>query len=60
MERARRAQEMIQRCQTEEKATETDMAEFSQQRRPSTATGKCLHACLMESVGLVRIGDSCF
>lgn len=53
MEQARRAQQMVQRCKMQEKSTETDMAEFSQQRRPSTETGKCLHACLMETVGLV-------
>lgn len=53
MEQARRAQEMIQRCQSQEKATENDMMEFSQQKRPTAHTGKCLHACLMENVGLV-------
>lgn len=36
-------------------ATDTDMAEFSQQKKPSLKTGKCLHACLMESIGLVMI-----
>lgn len=50
---ARRAEEMIRRCETQEQVTDTDMKEFSQQRKPSSKTGKCLHACLMESVGLV-------
>lgn len=45
---------MVQRCQMTEHATDTDMDEFSQQRRPSERTGKCLHACLMETVGLVK------
>lgn len=44
---------MIRRCETQEQATESDMRDFAQQRRPSTKTGKCLHACLMEHVGLV-------
>lgn len=49
----RRAQEMFGRCQRQELTTDADMTEFSQQRKPSTKTGKCLHACLMESSGLV-------
>lgn len=45
---------MVQKCQMTEQATDSDMAEFSQQQRPSGKTGKCLHACLMETVGLVK------
>lgn len=44
---------MVRRCQSQEQATENDMQEFQQQRKPTTKTGKCLHACLMESIGLV-------
>lgn len=44
---------MVRRCQAQEQATENDLREFQQQRKPSTQTGKCLHACLMESIGLV-------
>ena len=44
---------MFGRCQRQELTTDADMTEFSQQRKPSTKTGKCLHACLMESSGLV-------
>lgn len=44
---------MIGKCQRKELATESDMSEFSQQKKPTTKTGKCLHACLMETVGLV-------
>lgn len=29
------------------------MKEFFTQKKPSTTAGKCLHACLMESIGLV-------
>lgn len=59
-DQARRAQEMIGRCQRQELATETDMTEFSQQKRPSAKTGKCLHACLMESIGLVTASKTFF
>lgn len=45
---------MVRRCQSQEQATENDLREFQQQRKPSTQTGKCLHACLMESIGLVK------
>lgn len=51
---------MIGRCQRQEVTTETDMTEFSQQQKPSTKTGKCLHACLMESIGLVTIWTAIF
>lgn len=44
---------MIRRCETQEQVTQDDMRDFAQQRRPTTTTGKCLHACLMETVGLV-------
>ncbi|XP_055301115.1 general odorant-binding protein 28a-like [Sitodiplosis mosellana] len=52
----RRAQEMFGRCQRQELTTDADMTEFSQQRKPTTKTGKCLHACLMESSGLLVNG----
>lgn len=50
---ARKAEEMLQRCETQEQVTENDIRDFLHQKRPSTTTGKCLHACLMETVGLV-------
>lgn len=58
-EEARKSEQMIRGCQSQEQATENDMREFSQQRKPSTKTGKCLHACLMESIGLVIFLLSC-
>lgn len=47
---------MIRRCQQQEQATESDMKEFFTQKKPSTKAGKCLHACLMESIGLIKNG----
>lgn len=44
---------MTRACQNQVQATEVDMKEFSMQSKPSSKSGKCLHACLMESIGLV-------
>lgn len=52
-EQARKAEEKIRKCEKQEQATEADMKEFFEQKKPSTRAGKCLHACLMESIGLV-------
>lgn len=49
----KKALQMTQSCQTLVQATESDMKEFQMQKKPSTKSGKCLHACLMESIGLV-------
>lgn len=40
----------------QEHATEADIKEFQQQQKPSTHTAKCMHACLMESIGLIENG----
>lgn len=44
---------MTRACQNQVQATEDDMKEFSMHSKPSSKSGKCLHACLMESIGLV-------
>lgn len=45
--------EMGKQCQTQEGASEQDLQEFLMHQVPSTQTGKCLRACIMETVNVV-------
>lgn len=49
----KKAQQMTRSCQQVVQATEDDLKELQTQQKPSSESGKCLHACLMESIGLV-------
>lgn len=51
----KKAQQMTRSCQKMVQATEDDMKEFQMQQKPTTKSGKCLHACLMESIELVNV-----
>lgn len=40
-------------CQEKEGASDADLKELIDHALPSTKPGKCLRACMMESIGLV-------
>lgn len=46
---------LSRRCQSQEHVTEADLQQLSMQRKPSTKTAKCFHACMMESIGMVTL-----
>lgn len=48
--------DMARTCQKQEKSTDADLNELMKYEMPSTHSAKCLHACLLESVGLLVDG----
>lgn len=52
--KAQQEKEMIENCKNKEKATDDDVKTVSSREVPQTATGKCLVACLQETMGVVR------
>lgn len=47
---------MAKTCQEQEKSTEADFKQMMQHELPTSRTGKCMHACMMESIGLIADG----
>lgn len=47
---------MAKTCQTKEGASDVDLQQLMQRELPSTHTAKCLHTCIMESIGLIENG----
>lgn len=45
---------MASNCQTKENASDADVVSLLAGEFPSTAAGKCLHACMQETLGIVR------
>lgn len=43
-------------CKDKEKASDDDVKTLMDRALPTTPTGKCLLACVHETIGLVRIG----
>lgn len=40
-------------CATKEGASQADLDEAFAKKMPSTATAKCMHACIGETIGIV-------
>lgn len=49
---------MLAECKTKEGATDDDVASVLARDIPTTPTAKCVHACLIETVGLVKDGKA--
>lgn len=47
--------EKIVTCKAEVGASDADMATVQSKTIPTTPEGKCLHGCIMESMGLVNL-----
>lgn len=47
--------ERVMSCVAKEGATESDVATMMAYHAPTTKTGQCLQACMMEMSGVVRI-----
>lgn len=47
-------QDLVGKCRAQEGASDADIQEMAAHQPPSTSSGKCLNACIMESVGIVR------
>lgn len=47
-------EKIVMDCMAKEGASETDLAEMMGYKLPSTRSGQCLNACIMESIGIVR------
>lgn len=45
---------LLAECQKKEGASDADVKELEARDVPTTPTGKCLHACVHETLGLVR------
>lgn len=45
---------IVMNCMAKEGASEADLAEMMGFKLPSTKTGQCLNACIMETFGIVR------
>lgn len=45
-----------QKCQKNEGANEADLQEMMQGKLPSTNAAKCMHACMMEELGVLKDG----
>lgn len=43
-------------CQTNEGASEVDLQEMMQGKLPSTRNAMCMHACMMEGMGVLKNG----
>lgn len=43
-------------CKTTEGATDADIKQLLQHNMPTTNTAKCMHACIMEAIGLINDG----
>lgn len=43
-------------CQTKEGASGSDLQEMTQSKLPSTQKAKCMHACMMEEMGILKNG----
>lgn len=46
-------QKLLAECQSKEGASDADVSELAARNVPTTQTGKCLHACVHEMLGLV-------
>ena len=51
---------LLEDCAAKEGASADDVASAVAHKMPSTKTEKCLHACIGESLGLVRIENDYF
>lgn len=45
---------IVMNCMANEGASEADLAEIMDLKLPSTKSGQCFNACIMEAVGVVR------
>lgn len=54
----RRAMEksLLAECKTKEGATDADVTAAMAREMPSTKPAKCMHACMVETIGLVKNG----
>lgn len=50
---------IVMNCMGNEGASESDLAELMGYNLPSTKSGQCLNACMMESLGVVRKHRNC-
>lgn len=49
---------MLAECKERENATDADVDTVLERNFPTTSTGKCLLACVHETIGVVRIINS--
>lgn len=54
-ERKAIAAQLAATCKEKEGATDADVQVFAAHEHPTTHSGKCLTACVMETIGAVRI-----
>ena len=52
-ERAAMEKQLVTDCKGKEGASDDDEKLLFERELPSTKEGKCLHACIMEAIGLV-------
>lgn len=48
-------EQLVKKCASKEEATSDDVTVMINREMPTTRAAQCLHACLMETVGLVII-----
>lgn len=46
---------LIADCGAKEEVAESDVAAVMERQLPSTRAGKCMHACMIETLGLVYL-----
>lgn len=55
-ERKAMEKQLLNECKTKEGATDADVESILNRQLPTTQSAKCLNACLVETVGLVKNG----
>lgn len=55
-ERKAMEKKILEECKTKEGATDADVSSIMAREMPTTQTAKCLNACMVETVGLVKDG----
>lgn len=53
--KAEQEKKMISLCKEKEKGTDDDVKVLASREVPQTSTGKCMIACLQETLGLVCV-----
>lgn len=48
-------EKLVSDCAKKEGATTDDLAAIAKREMPTTPTGKCMHACFMETLGFVSM-----
>lgn len=46
---------LIESCSVQEKATAADITEIRSGKMPTSYSAKCIHACILETLGLVMV-----